>query len=94
MSRKEENRANAADEKNEFNHNEPRERYLRKLRRIWLSCAVAGMMLMIIGNFASDKWKTDIGILCFILVAVCVTYFLCWDYLAKKWGLDKRDEDE
>ena len=49
---------------------------------------------MFIGNFAPDKWKTDVGILCIILVALCAVYFLYYNYLAEKWGLNKRDNDE
>lgn len=84
----------AEDQQSVMDLHDPRVRYLNKLQKIWVSCAVLAVFSGIVGFLAPDEWKTDIGILCFILAVVCAAHFLYCYYLAKAWGIQMGEKDE
>lgn len=76
-----------------FDPNDPRSMHLNKLQNIGTNCSIAAVLCTFVGYFGPSEWRTDIGILVFILLFLWIAASLYSNFLAKRWGI-KTAEDK
>ena len=77
-----------------YNQEDPRTKYLKKLRKISLFFAILGVLFIIAGNIVPDKWVRDVGELSLVVIGISVVYFFYYVHLAKQWGKEDIFSDE
>ena len=73
---------------------DPRTKYLKKLRKISLFFAMLGVLLIVAGNVIPDKWVRDVGVLSLVVIGISAAYFFYYVHLAMRWGKEEFFSDE